>query len=276
MKGFPFKATGRQPIELGWRAAFPEWQPADEKGDGAELLPALRDGEAARLRDPIVETKETKPPPRYSEGTLIEAMQNAWRFVDDALPDSAFEMVAIPGGGGVSIDRFEASRPDSTSGLAGINEAVACSKPNVVPWTGGGFNEASQACSARGPGYRLCTSAESENACRGAGDTDYPYGNGYQQATCNGVDAANGAALPTGSMLACVTPENAFDLSGNIAEWTSTQTNSPTVAPDRIFALAGGSYLSPEIGLACTIDLEPRALESTLLANIGFRCCKDP
>ena len=83
VKGFPFKATGRQPIELGWRAAFPEWQPADEKGDGAQLLPPMRDGEPARLHDPIVETKETKPPPRYSEGTLIEAMQNAWRFVDD-------------------------------------------------------------------------------------------------------------------------------------------------------------------------------------------------
>ena len=27
--------------------------------------------------------KETRPPPRYNEGTLIEAMQNAWRFVDD-------------------------------------------------------------------------------------------------------------------------------------------------------------------------------------------------
>lgn len=81
--GFPFKATGRQPIELGWRAAFPEWQPVDEKGDGALLLPALRSGEPARLHDPTVETKETKPPPRYNEGTLIEAMQNAWRFVDD-------------------------------------------------------------------------------------------------------------------------------------------------------------------------------------------------
>ncbi len=85
VKGFPFKAIGRQPIELGWRAAFPEWQPADEKGDAAPLLPAMRDGETARLHDPVVETKETKPPPRYNEGTLIEAMQNSWRFVDDEI-----------------------------------------------------------------------------------------------------------------------------------------------------------------------------------------------
>ena len=83
VRGFEFRAAGRQPIDLGWRAAFPEWQPADEKGDEAQLLPALRNGETAQLHDPKIEDKETRPPPRYNEGTLIEAMQNAWRFVDD-------------------------------------------------------------------------------------------------------------------------------------------------------------------------------------------------
>lgn len=82
-KGFPFKATGRQPLDLGWRAAFPEWQPADEKGYDAQLLPLMKNGEAALLMNPVMEDKETRPPPRYNEGTLIEAMQNAWRFVDD-------------------------------------------------------------------------------------------------------------------------------------------------------------------------------------------------
>src|SRR6202048_2997432 len=81
--GFEFRAAGRQPIDLGWRAAFPEWQPADEKGDEAQSLPPLRNGETAQLQDPKIEDKETRPPPRYNEGTLIEAMQNAWRLVDD-------------------------------------------------------------------------------------------------------------------------------------------------------------------------------------------------
>jgi DNA topoisomerase-3 len=83
--GFEFRAAGRQPIDLGWRAAFPEWQSADEKGDEAQLLPPLRNGETAQLHDPKIENKETRPPPRYNEGTLIEAMQNAWRFVDDEI-----------------------------------------------------------------------------------------------------------------------------------------------------------------------------------------------
>ncbi len=83
VRGFEFRASGRQSIDLGWRAAFPDWQPADEKGDEAQLLPPLRNGETAQLHDPKIEDKETRPPPRYNEGTLIEAMQNAWRFVDD-------------------------------------------------------------------------------------------------------------------------------------------------------------------------------------------------
>src|SRR6516225_5745273 len=43
-------------------------------------------GGAPVLTDPRVDAKKTQPPPRYNEGTLVDAMQNAWRFVtDDAL-----------------------------------------------------------------------------------------------------------------------------------------------------------------------------------------------
>ena len=83
VRGFEFRATGRQPIEAGWRGAFPDWKPDEEKGEAAQALPPLRDGETGRFRDPEIEDKETRPPPRYREGTLIEAMQNAWRFVED-------------------------------------------------------------------------------------------------------------------------------------------------------------------------------------------------
>ena len=30
--GFAFRAAGRQPIDLGWRAAFPDWQPGRREG----------------------------------------------------------------------------------------------------------------------------------------------------------------------------------------------------------------------------------------------------
>ena len=94
--GFEFRAVGRQPIEPGWCAAFPDWRPAEEKGEAAQVLPALRDKEAARLLDPEIEKRETRPPQRYKEGTLIEAMQNAWRFVkDEVLRDRLKEAKGI-------------------------------------------------------------------------------------------------------------------------------------------------------------------------------------
>ena len=83
VRGFEFRATGRQPLEAGWRDAFPGWQPEEEKDSATQALPVLEDDESARLEEPAVEDKVTRPPPRYREGTLVEAMQNAWRFVDD-------------------------------------------------------------------------------------------------------------------------------------------------------------------------------------------------
>src|SRR5260370_26425936 len=85
VRGFEFRAAGPQPIDFGWRAAFPDWQPADEKGDEAQLLPPLHNGETAMLQDPKIENQETRPPPRYNKAPLIEAMQNACRFVDDGV-----------------------------------------------------------------------------------------------------------------------------------------------------------------------------------------------
>ena len=78
-----YLATGRQPIEAGRRAAFPDWLPAGEQGEDAQPLPVWRHGETARLTDAAVEEKRTRPPSRYNEGTLVAAMQNAWRFVAD-------------------------------------------------------------------------------------------------------------------------------------------------------------------------------------------------
>ena len=79
-----FRATGRIPLHLGWKVVYGKAGPEQDDKDKAEqTLPELADGEAAKLTAPKIEAKQTKPPPRYSEGTLIEAMQNAWRFVTD-------------------------------------------------------------------------------------------------------------------------------------------------------------------------------------------------
>src|SRR5262249_21752123 len=83
-----FRAVGRIPLVLGWKAAFGAAEPEagrekEEETETEQALPPLADGQSATLTDPRVQAKQTQPPPRYSEGTLVDAMQNAWRFVKD-------------------------------------------------------------------------------------------------------------------------------------------------------------------------------------------------
>ena len=92
-----FKATGRIPLRPGWKAVYGKGLPEkDKEGNAEQTLPDLTDGETATLTNPKIEAKKTQPPPRYSEGTLVEAMQNAWRFVEDvALRDRLKEAKGI-------------------------------------------------------------------------------------------------------------------------------------------------------------------------------------
>jgi DNA topoisomerase-3 len=74
-----FRASGRQPLLPGWRALYS----AADKLDQAPDLPVMKDGETVTLKSASAVGKETKPPARYTEGTLLKAMQEAWRFVSD-------------------------------------------------------------------------------------------------------------------------------------------------------------------------------------------------
>jgi len=121
--GHAFRAVGRQPIEIGWRAAFGEDAEREDDEDG-QMLPSLRNGEPASLSDPKVETKETKPPPRYNEGTLIEAMANAWRFVEN--PEHRERLKEAKGIG------TPATRAEIIQGLKRQEFLVASGK-NIVP-----------------------------------------------------------------------------------------------------------------------------------------------
>ena len=96
-KPVTFRAVGRIPLRLGWKAAFGSAEAEGKPEDEAEqTLPPLADGEPATLSDPKVEAKRTQAPPRYNEGTLVDAMQNAWRFVEDpALRDRLKEAKGI-------------------------------------------------------------------------------------------------------------------------------------------------------------------------------------
>src|SRR5205823_3791903 len=52
------------------------------ENESAEL-PALQQGQAVKCTAAEVEAKETKPPPRYTEATLLSAMETAGKLIDD-------------------------------------------------------------------------------------------------------------------------------------------------------------------------------------------------
>lgn len=128
VQGHAFRAVGRQPIEIGWRAAFGEEDEGNGHDDGdkedRQMLPPLRDGENVVLNEPKVEAKETKPPPRYNEGTLIEAMVNAWRFVEN--PEHRERLKEAKGIG------TPATRAEIIQGLK-RQELLAASGKHIVP-----------------------------------------------------------------------------------------------------------------------------------------------
>ena len=75
--GHEFRAVGRITLKAGWRAAYGAGDPEGEGREAEGPLPPLRDGEVAALGGARVEAKRTQAPPRYGEGVLIDAMQNA-------------------------------------------------------------------------------------------------------------------------------------------------------------------------------------------------------
>lgn len=77
-----FKASGRMPKVPGWRQLFGKETNDDQEQD-QQPLPNLSEGMVARVCNTSVESKQTKPPARYTEGTLIAAMKSVGKQIDD-------------------------------------------------------------------------------------------------------------------------------------------------------------------------------------------------
>ena len=84
-----FRTTGKVLVVAGWRAVWGQEAEAEEDKDkeGSASLPALTsaDGNPAKAKVNGVDVKEdaTKPPARYNEASLLGAMENAGKLVDD-------------------------------------------------------------------------------------------------------------------------------------------------------------------------------------------------
>src|SRR5690242_6155016 len=82
-----FRTRGKITLEAGWRSVYglepdQERQSEDEEKEGGEI-PALQEGQTVRCIAAEIEDKMTKPPPRYTEATLLSAMETAGKLIDD-------------------------------------------------------------------------------------------------------------------------------------------------------------------------------------------------
>jgi DNA topoisomerase-3 len=86
-----FRTRGRVLVVPGWRGVYGE-QTAEERADADpdsddegrdQTLPKLEQGEDVDTREVDAAEKETKPPRRYSDASLLAAMETAGKLVDD-------------------------------------------------------------------------------------------------------------------------------------------------------------------------------------------------
>ena len=75
VEGETFLSKAKVLAEAGWRVLYPR--------EEEEFLPVVPRGEEVEVEEAWNEEKETKAPPRYTEATLLAAMEGAGRFVED-------------------------------------------------------------------------------------------------------------------------------------------------------------------------------------------------
>lgn len=79
----PFKTTGKEIINKGWRIVFESEENAIKKELTEQLtLPSFEKGEKGPHEPSFLE-KETKPPRNFTEASLLRAMETAGKQVDD-------------------------------------------------------------------------------------------------------------------------------------------------------------------------------------------------
>jgi DNA topoisomerase III len=81
-----FRTRGKVLLVPGWRGVYgelPEGESSDDDEGRDQQLPRLERGEAVDTRDAEALEKETKPPRRYSDASLLGAMETAGKLVED-------------------------------------------------------------------------------------------------------------------------------------------------------------------------------------------------
>lgn len=131
------------------------------------------------------------------------------------------------------------------------------------------FAAAERACKAKGK--RLCSEPEWEKACKGPSGLRYPYGNQWDPAACATEDDEGNdrEVSKSGTFERCRSGFNVLDMSGNLAEWTST----PWPGGGG-YVVKGGSSDRPGYDGRCAARKKKPG--NATAEVLGFRCCADP
>lgn len=85
-EGYLFAASGKVNKTLGWREVY-EQDEEDEEGDDGQtlkdqVLPDVKQGTVLKIRKAEVTAGKTKPPARFTEATLLAAMENPVKYME--------------------------------------------------------------------------------------------------------------------------------------------------------------------------------------------------
>ena len=210
---------------------------------------------------------------------------DAPKVAADAAPAAAAAAVAVPGcptgmqkipGGKAFIgsDPKDDLRNFGDRNLASVELPAFCidqyefpNRAGSFPRVASAFAEADALCGKEGK--RLCSEDEWEKACKGPGDLRFPYGPQFDAEACNTQDKSDNPRQvgPIGAFRRCRSAFGVFDLSGNVAEWTSGTFEAG--APDKV--VKGGNASRPAFDDRCAS--RRKAKPGLHDIKVGFRCC---
>lgn len=184
------------------------------------------------------------------------------------------------------IDRYEASQPKPGATAPGGELTPASSRAEATPWVGVSWPRAKTACEAAGK--RLCTGIEWQKAAGGPDGLLYPNGNTFDPNACNTYDPATGPRklAPTGAFPKCRSPYGAYDMCGNVSEWTDElwqegmddrvvrggSFNENPINGQGIFPFFGWRFTGYGEDVAAIHHHPPGVMHE----DDGFRCCLTP
>lgn len=120
-------------------------------------------------------------------------------------------------------------------------------------------------------GKRLCTEKEWEKACAGPYGRIWPFGDTFMEGYCN---IYGGGMSSAGSNPMCKSPYGAYDMTGNLSEWTaSTMTVDYASPKNRKLPrfVKGGSHKDHPVYSRCAFT--DSSMPDYVSETVGFRCC---